>query len=656
MTEEVSTPPAYVLVVDDDEGILRLARKSLERAGCRVAICAGVDAARERLTGGGPDLLVLDYQLSGPETGLDFFRRLRADGVRIPAILVTGFTDESRVIEALRAGVSDVVPKSGDYLDYLPEAVERVLSQVRLQRASDEALLLRDREQHYRTLSEALPHLVMTCNAAGDCDFLSKQWYDYTGLAEHSSYGLSWLDAVHPDDREEIRRSWLKAVASQAGDYRHEFRIRRHDGEYRWFDARVVAMRDAERNVNKWFGSCTDIHSQREAIEERERLLASEQAARQIAEEANRAKDRFLAMLSHELRTPLTPVLAGASVLEMIPDLPDQARNSVRMIRRNVELEARLIDDLLDLTRVANGKLRLSLETVDVHDVMDSVLELFRSEIQVKQQDVHVQKNAAHHYVLADRARLQQMLWNLIRNAAKFTPDGGHIYVRTRDERMHVQISVEDTGIGIEPEQIGKLFNAFEQGDQSMTRQFGGLGLGLAITKALTDVHGGTVIAQSPGAHCGATFTITLPTAAAPEVVQPVVAPAEVHPEGLLTVLLIEDHEDTAEVMAQLIRSLGHDVTVVGRVDDALAATQLQTFDLIVSDVGLPDGTGLDFIKAFREHSDAPAVALTGFGTDEDVRRCLSAGFTSHLTKPVNFGQLETMIEGAVHLKAQKDA
>ncbi|MBN3806324.1 response regulator [Paraburkholderia sp. Ac-20336] len=657
MTDEVSTPhAAYVLVVDDDEGILRLARKSLERAGCRVAICAGIEAARDRLANGAPDLLVLDYQLSGPETGLDFFRRLRAEGVRIPAILVTGFTDESRVIEALRAGVSDVVPKSGDYLDYLPEAVERVLSQVRLQRASDEAWLLRDRELHYRTLSEALPHLVLTCNAAGDCDFLSKQWYDYTGMAEPCpAHGLAWLDAVHPDDREEIRCSWLKAVASQSGDYRHEMRIRRHDGEYRWFDVRVVAMRDAEHNVSKWFGSCTDIHSQREAIEERERLLASEQAARQAAEEANRAKDRFLAMLSHELRTPLTPVLAGASVLEMIPDLPDQARGSVRMIRRNVELEARLIDDLLDLTRVANGKLRLSLETVDVHEVIDSVLELFRSEIQVKQQDVHIDKHAAHHYVLADRARLQQMLWNLIRNAAKFTPDGGHIYVRTRDERMHVQISVEDTGIGIEPEQIGKLFNAFEQGDQNMTRQFGGLGLGLAITKALTDVHGGSVIAQSPGPHCGATFTITLPTAAAPAAARPVVVPSTVQPASPLTVLLIEDHADTAEVMAQLIHSLGHEVTVVGRVDDALAATQLQRFDLIVSDVGLPDGTGLDFVKAFREHSDAPAVALTGFGTDEDVRRCLSAGFTSHLTKPVNFGQLETMIDSAAQLKARKD-
>ncbi|SIT45916.1 PAS/PAC sensor hybrid histidine kinase [Paraburkholderia ribeironis] len=657
MTEEVSTPhAAYVLVVDDDEGILRLARKSLERAGCRVALCAGVEAARERLAAGSPDLLVLDYQLSGPQTGLDFFRRLRAEGVRIPAILVTGFTDESRVIEALRAGVSDVVPKSGGYLDYLPEAVERVLSQVRLQRASDEALLLRDREQHYRTLSEALPHLVMTYDAAGDCDFLSKQWYDYTGLAKHSSYGLAWLDAVHPDDREEIRRGWLKAVASPADDYRHELRIRRHDGEYRWFDARVMAMRDAEGHVSKWFGSCTDIHAQCEAIEECERLLASEQAARQVAEEANRAKDRFLAMLSHELRTPLTPVLAGASMLEMIPDLPDQARSNVRMIRRNVELEARLIDDLLDLTRVANGKLRLSLETVDVHEVIDSVLELFRSEIKVKQQDVHVDKHAKHHYVLADRARLQQMLWNLIRNAAKFTPDGGHIYVRTQDERMHVQISVEDTGIGIEPDQIEKLFNAFEQGDQNMTRQFGGLGLGLAITRALTDLHGGTVIAQSPGPHCGATFTITMPTAAAPVRTQPTVAPDAVHTAGRLNVLLIEDHVDTAEVMAQLIRSLGHEVKVVGRVDDALAATQLQVFDLIVSDVGLPDGTGLDFIRAFREHSDAPAVALTGFGTDEDVRRCMGAGFTSHLTKPVNFGQLETMIEDAVHRKARNDA
>jgi PAS domain S-box-containing protein len=657
MTEPMSAmPAAHVLVVDDDEGILQLARRSLERAGCRVALCAGVAAARVKIAELEPDLLVLDYQLNGAETGLDFFRHLRSEGVRIPAILVTGFTDESRVIEALRSGVSDVVPKSGDYLGYLPEAVERVLWQVRLQKASADALLLREREVHYRTLSEALPHLVLTCNANGDCDFLSKQWIEYTNLDESASLGLAWLDAVHPDDREEVRRTWLKTVRSNAGDYRRELRIRRHDGAYRWFDMRIVAMRDADERVSKWFGSCTDIHSQREAIEERERLLTSEQAARQGAEEANRAKDRFLAMLSHELRTPLTPVLAGTRMLEAMPDLPDAVRSGVTMIRRNVELEARLIDDLLDLTRVANGKLRLSLETVDVHDVIDSVLELFRSEIQIKQQDVHIDKRAQHHYVLGDRARLQQMLWNLIRNAAKFTPDGGHIYVRTRDERMHVQISVEDTGVGIEPKQIGKLFNAFEQGSQNMSRQFGGLGLGLAITKALTDAHGGLVGAKSPGAHCGATFTITLPTSEQPTST-PIVAPAAtLHPSAALTILLIEDHVDTAEVMAQLIRGLGHDVTVVGRVADALAATQKATFDLIVSDIGLPDGTGLDFIEAFRARSDAPAIALTGFGTDDDIQRCLGAGFTSHLTKPVNFAQLEQAFEAAANTKVQRAA
>ncbi|WP_027796431.1 hybrid sensor histidine kinase/response regulator [Paraburkholderia acidipaludis] len=653
MNDEVTLlAGAHVLVVDDDEGILRLARKSLVRAGALVDTCASVSEALAVLAARTPDVLVLDYQLDSAETGLDLFRRLRAQDVRVPAILVTGFTDESRVIAALRAGVSDVVPKSGDYLDYLPEAVARVLSQVALQRASDEALLLRDREEHYRTLSEALPHLVLTCCADGNCDFLSKQWLDYTGLDARYSNGLAWLDAVHPDDQEEIRLSWLKAVASGATDYRHELRIRRHDGAYRWFDVRIVAMRDPRGGVNKWFGSCTDIHAQRESTEERERLLASEQTARQTAEEANRAKDRFLAMLSHELRTPLTPVLAGTRLIEQIPDLPEAARAGVLMIRRNIELEARLIDDLLDLTRVANGKLSLALDTVDVHEVIDAVLELFHSEIQVKQQDVHVDLRAQHHYVRGDRARLQQMFWNLVRNAAKFTPDGGHIYVRTRDARMQVLIEVEDTGIGIAPEQIGKLFNAFEQGSHNMTRQFGGLGLGLAVTKALTEAHGGSVTAQSPGAHCGATFSIVLPTAAP--------APGAAAPDdegsprlaGALDILLIEDHEDTAEVMSQLIRGLGHEVAVADSVANALALASRNRFDLVLSDIGLPDGTGIDFIHAFRKQSAAPAIALTGFGTDDDVRRCLEAGFTAHLTKPVNFEHLERLIEQAAVVRA----
>ncbi|QGZ61539.1 hybrid sensor histidine kinase/response regulator [Paraburkholderia acidisoli] len=652
MTEDATLlAGAHVLVVDDDEGILRLARKSLMRAGARVDTCTRVADARALLAAQRPDVLVLDFQLDGAETGLDFFRRLRADEVRVPAILVTGFTDESRVIAALRAGVSDVVPKSGDYLDYLPEAVARVLSQAELQRASDEALLLRDREEHYRTLSEALPHLVLTCGADGECDFLSKQWLDYTGVGANEALGLAWLDAVHPDDREEIRRSWLQAAKSGAAEYRHELRIRRHDGAYRWFDIRMIAMRDPRGGLNKYFGSCTDIDAQRVATEERERLLASEQAARQAAEEANRAKDRFLAMLSHELRTPLTPVLAGTHLLAQIPGLPEAAREGVLMIRRNIELEARLIDDLLDLTRVANGKLSLTLDAVDVHEVIAAVLDLFHSEIQTKQQEVHVDLRAVQHWVRGDRARLQQMLWNLVRNAAKFTPDGGHIFVRTLDERMQVEIVVEDTGIGIAPEQIGKLFHAFEQGSHNRS-QFGGLGLGLAVTRALTEAHGGRVSAKSPGAHCGATFTIVLPTAAAPDI-EPTIADLQVqHPSGALNILLVEDHDDTAEVMSQLMRALGHDVAVAGSVAGALALSSAERFDLVVSDIGLPDGSGIDFIRAFRTNSTVPAIALTGFGTDDDVRRSVEAGFTAHLTKPVNFIQLERLIEQAAATRA----
>ncbi|MGN6084912.1 response regulator [Trinickia sp.] len=657
MTDVFHQESARVLVVDDDEGILRLARKSLERAGCRVFAYPSAKAAHAQLAADAPDLLVLDYQLDSAETGLDFFRRLRAEGTTLPAILVTGFTDESRVIEALRAGISDVVPKSGGYLEYLPEAVERVLAQVRLQRASAEALLLRDREAHYRSLSEALPHLVFTSNAQGECDFFSKQWYAYTGLDEAASRGLGWFDAVHPDDRDALRRSWLAAVSGTTGaDYRHELRLRAADGTYRWFDMRIADVRDANGRVGKWFASCTDIQSQREAMEERERLLTAEQSARQTAEEANRAKDRFLAMLSHELRTPLTPVLVGTRVLETMPELPAAAHSSVKMIRRNIELEARLIDDLLDLTRVANGKLRLALETVDVHDVVDSVLELFRAEIQVKALDVHIEKRAENHYVLADPARLQQMLWNLVRNAAKFTPDGGHIYVRTRDARMRIEIEIEDTGIGIAPDQIGKLFNAFEQGSQRMTQQFGGLGLGLAITKALTDAHGGTVGARSPGPHCGATFTIALPTAAAPAQEPVQAASAQAAADERIAILLVEDHVDTADVMAHLMRSLGHDVAVAASVAEALAATHTRTFDLIVSDVGLPDGTGLDFVSTVRQHSQVPAIALTGYGSDEDIRRCLAAGFTAHLTKPVNFTQLEVLIQRTAEAKTQGGA
>jgi signal transduction histidine kinase len=533
--------PAHILLLDDDAGLRTLARRILTRAGHRVSAVAEAESARAIVLHDRPDLLLLDYQLGGTETGLEFFRRLASETQPIPAILLTGFTDESRVIEALRAGVVDVVPKTGAYLDYMPEAVSRVLEQTRLRQALAQAELLRARE------------------------------------------------------------------------------------------------------------------------EERERLLASAQAAQQVAEEANRAKDRFLAMLSHELRTPLSPVLATARMLERFAELPDQVRDDIRLIRRNIELEARLIDDLLDLTRVTNGKLLLALEVVDVHETLGEVLQMFREEIDAKQQRVHFELTADHHHVRADRARLQQMLWNLIRNAVKFTQAGGAIILRscnagTEDDAGTLEIEVEDNGIGIDPLRLPTLFTAFEQGSATISQQYGGLGLGLAITRALSDAHGGSVAAFSEGVDKGARFTLVLPVTAARSVT---IERSERPPpaaERLLEVLLIEDHEDTADVMARLLETYGHRVTTAGRLADALAAIEQHQFDLVISDLGLPDGSGLDFVRVFRARSNAPAIALTGYGMDDDVQRCIEAGFSVHLTKPVSIQQLEQVLNDAASLPAAGSA
>jgi signal transduction histidine kinase/ActR/RegA family two-component response regulator len=398
-------------------------------------------------------------------------------------------------------------------------------------------------------------------------------------------------------------------------------------------------------------------------------LLDERAKARDVAEQANLAKDRFLATLSHELRTPLTPVLATAGLLSEDKRLPPDIREDLDVIQRNIELEARLIDDLLDLTRVTTGKLQLNLENVDVHQLIRRVYDICCTDIRAKNICVDFQLHAETPFVHADAARLHQMIWNLLKNAAKFTPEGGMISIITRNETSsgamengnvsdrpagrnghapppaipRTIIEVRDNGIGIDPAQLPKLFTAFEQGSQDVTRQFGGLGLGLAITKALADAHEGQVIAHSDGPGKGATFTLVLPGATKPpkSAATPPQRPAQARP---LAILLVEDHADTARVMQRMLLRWGHTVTVAQSVKQALEASSRQQHDLIISDIGLPDGSGLDFVKTLREQAATPAIALTGYGMEEDVRRCLASGFQAHITKPVNFSKLEAAI------------
>jgi signal transduction histidine kinase/ActR/RegA family two-component response regulator len=388
--------------------------------------------------------------------------------------------------------------------------------------------------------------------------------------------------------------------------------------------------------------------AERKAVEERLRAAHDELAkAKDVAEAASRAKDQFLAVLSHELRTPLTPVLLTISLLESRENLPEETHQDIETIRRHVELEARLIDDLLDLTRIARGKLQLTFETTDAHA---SVQDAVRTCCSSRMDDVRLSLDAQEHFVRADPGRFLQIFWNLLNNAKKFTPEGRTIAVRTSNpspERIRIEVS--DSGIGIEPAALPRIFNAFEQADSSFTRTFGGLGLGLTIAKALVDAHGGTISARSEGKGKGATFAAEFDTAPAPVAKKPAApaAPSATQPAGSLRLLLVEDHEGTLRLLTKLLTSIGYDVSSAANIQAALSIADRKPIDLVISDLGLPDGSGLDLMRKLRDRHGLKGICLSGYGMEEDVARSLEAGFCQHLTKPVDLTKLESAIHNA---------
>ena len=357
---------------------------------------------------------------------------------------------------------------------------------------------------------------------------------------------------------------------------------------------------------------------------------------------SNLAKDQFLAMLSHELRTPLTPVLASALELENEPDVRQDVRESLQMIRRNVELEARLIDDLLDLTRIDRGKVQLNFEVVDAHTLLENALEICQPEIDRKHLRRSSDLAAQKVYMRADPARLQQIFWNLINNAVKFTPRNGQIAITTsNDSDGQLRVEIADTGMGIEPEALPKIFDAFEQGGRT---QLGGLGLGLAISKTLVEAHKGTITAQSAGRNKGSMFALVFPTCEKVEAqIAPALSPrfAERQP---MRILLVEDHEDTNRSLTSLLRRRGYQVQSALTFQSALELSAKEEFDVLISDLGLPDGNGIDLIQKLASKPPL-GIALTGFGMEQDIRKSREVGFQHHLVKPIDLNKLDALIQ-----------
>jgi len=493
--------------------------------------------------------------------------------------------------------------------------------------------LLRESADRFRFLAESMPQKIFTARSNGEVDYFNRQWMEFTGLPFEQIRDWGWIPFMHPDDVAENLRRWKHSIET-GESFEFEHRLRRADGEWRWHISRANAMRDAAGRVLMWIGSNTEIDDVKRAQAE--------------AEHANRAKDKFLAALSHELRTPLTPVLMCAAALERETALQPEYREQLGMMRRNVELEARLIDDLLDLTRISRGTLQLQLEPTNVHSLLVHAEQIVRSDARAKQIKLQFELNASAHSVLADSGRLHQVFWNILKNAIKFTPADGEIIVRTTNPGAgEIRLEFTDTGIGIESQFLGLVFDAFVQADAVPSSASNGLGLGMSISKTIVEQHGGTIKVASAGADRGATFTVDLATVVADsagDVSRPAVRSDSHH---IYRLLLVEDNQATLEVLGRILRKQGHDVMTASTVEAARDFAANQEFDLVISDIGLPDGNGIDLMNELTADYGLRGIALSGYGMDEDLARTKNAGFIAHLVKPVDVDRLNRVLEQA---------
>jgi PAS domain S-box-containing protein len=482
-------------------------------------------------------------------------------------------------------------------------------------------------DQCYRTFVENMRQGAATVSPDGTILYCNRYFCDILRTDHAAAVGASIFSFVQPTDEGTLRALLWEALTSSTGNGR--FAVRAADGQA--LSAVLTATPLAADGVTHVCLVMTDL---------------TEHEARLAAEAASAAKDRFLAALSHELRTPLMPAYMSVAALENDQSLPQAVREQLTAVRRNLELETRLIDDMLDLSRIINGKLRLRTEALSLHELIRRSEEILRSDLRQKSLRLKLELHA-NDTVEGDPSRLQQVLWNLLKNAIKFSNEGGEIIVRTSNpDSQSVQLELTDQGAGIDPRIMSRIFDAFEQGDSALIRRQGGLGLGLSISKPLVEAHGGTISANSDGVGKGATFTMLLPrspSAAAPTGMTRSDGQDGVH-VGPLRVLLVEDHVETARLLGRFLEQLGHQVTLAGDAGTALQLAAQRNFDILVSDIGLPDMTGYDLMRQIKGHFGIPGVALTGYGMDDDLQRSHEAGFADHIVKPVDAAQLEVVM------------
>lgn len=524
-------------------------------------------------------------------------------------------------------------------------------------RQAEESLY--ESEERFRQIAENIDAVLWIRNfASGKLEFFSSGSERLWGIpAEKLMTGsVQWFEYIHPDDRATASAMMQEQIARANLDL--EYRIVTPEGKMRWVRDRAFAIKDRNGLPRRIAGFSVDTTERKQAEEIKAELLAREQEARAQAEAANRTKDEFLAIVSHELRSPLNAMLGWARVLRSEGVDQQTHDHAIQVIEQSAEMQSRLIEDLLDSARIASGKLRIESRPVNLLPAIRSAIDTVFQEAERKGISIETDLDAGTNQVMGDAGRLQQIVWNLLANAVKFTPAGGKIFVTLRQEPSWATITVRDTGIGIKADDLPNIFDRFQQIDSSSTRRAGGLGLGLALVKNLVELHHGTITAASDGERLGSLFTVRLPllseTSLKPEIViQGTSGPLSFPPVlAGLRILAVDDEAAVRDLVATLLKKYGADVTSAASAAEAIAFLtnndNAERFDLLVSDIGMPGENGYALMRRIRQLPEPlgqiPAVALTAFGRSEDRISALEAGFQMHVPKPVEPAELMMVI------------
>ena len=525
----------------------------------------------------------------------------------------------------------------------------------------------RESEQRYELLFENSSLPTWICDLE-TFEFLAVNQAAVTqyGFSRERFLSMSIRDILPVEDAAAIEEYFARIPnhVSNASEWRHK----KEDGTI--IEVDLIWHELFYRGRHAALVMANDITDRKRAEREREQLLDKEQRAREEAEGANRAKDEFLATVSHELRAPLNAMLGWAQILRSTRVDDATLTHAIQIIERSARTQSRLIEDLLDTARIVSGKLRLDIQPVDLTSLIENAVEVLRPAADAKRIDIQLLLNAGREVITGDPDRLQQIVWNLVSNAIKFTPKGGRVEVHLERADPHVRITVSDTGKGINPEYLPFIFDRFLQADSASTRRNTGLGLGLSLVRHLVELHGGTVYAKSPGEGKGASFAVDLPLRAvmpAPtEGELPVFGGGEVLGAPSLAgvwALVVDDEADARELVATLLQQCGAKVTSVGSAQEALAVLasggHKKRPDVVISDVSMPEVDGYELMRRLRElppekGGRIPSVALTAYGRSIDRIRALSAGFQMHMPKPVEPAELATVVASLTGLAGKK--